>query len=219
MAPSPSDVSARLAAERALIPFLIYRDGEHVQHIVTLLADRRMSIGRGLENAIALRWNPQVSRVHAELEYLSGDWAIVDDGLSRNGTFVNGERVQGRRRLFHGDRILAGGTSIGYSAPADRGRTATLLVPDAAPPKLTDAQRRVLVALCRPFADNRAFAVPATNKDIAAELYLSVDAVKTHLRTVSDKLGIDGLAQNAKRAGLVARAFELGVITSHDLIR
>jgi pSer/pThr/pTyr-binding forkhead associated (FHA) protein len=37
-----------------------------------------------------------VSRLHAKLERIGGAWTIVDDGLSRNGTFVNGQRVIGR---------------------------------------------------------------------------------------------------------------------------
>lgn len=216
-APSPSDVAARLAAERARLPFLLYRDGDGAQQIVTLATASRASIGRGRSNTVPLSWNVQVSRLHAELEYIGDDWTITDDGLSRNGTFVNGERVQGRRRLGDGDCIVIGGTVIGFCWPHDRGRSRTQLVPDMQPPKLTDAQRRVLVALCRPFADNATFAVPATNRQIAEELFLSVDAVKTHLRTLSEKLAVSGLAQNAKRARLIERAFELGLVTSRDL--
>ena len=39
-----------------------------------------------------LTWDPDASRVHAELVRLADAWVVVDDGLSRNGTFVNGER-------------------------------------------------------------------------------------------------------------------------------
>jgi pSer/pThr/pTyr-binding forkhead associated (FHA) protein len=46
-----------------------------------------------------------------------GSWLIVDDGLSRNGTFVNGERVTGRRRLQDGDHIGAGTTPLIFSDP------------------------------------------------------------------------------------------------------
>ena len=35
----------------------------------------------------------------------------MDDGLSRNGTFVNGERLSGRRRLTDGDTLRFGGTT------------------------------------------------------------------------------------------------------------
>ena len=36
---------------------------------------------------------------------------------------------------------------------------------------VSPAQRRVLVALCRPFKEGAAFATPATNQQIAAELH------------------------------------------------
>ena len=54
---------------------------------------------------------------------------------------------------------------------------------------LSETQRRVLVALCRPFRDGSAFATPATNQEIAAEVFLGVDAVKTHLRALFAKFG------------------------------
>ncbi len=37
----------------------------------------------------------EVSRLHAELVALADGWAISDDGLSRNGTYVNAERLGG----------------------------------------------------------------------------------------------------------------------------
>ena len=54
---------------------------------------------------------------------------------------------------------------------------------------LSEAQRRVLVALCRPFKESSGYATPATNQQIAAELFLTVDAVKTHLRALFAKFG------------------------------
>ena len=217
VAPSPADVAARLAADRALLPYLIYRDGDGAQRILTLSPGRRITIGRGASNDIALEWIAHVSRLHAELEYVGEEWTVTDDGLSRNGTFLNGQRVTGRRRLGDGDRLTVGGTAIAFCSPPDRDRSRTMLVPGMEPPRLTDSQRRVLVALCRPFADHATFATPATNRQIADELFLSVDAVKTHLRTLAEKLEVVGLGQNAKRARLVERAFELGIVTSHDL--
>ena len=64
---------------------------------------------------------------------------------------------------------------------------------------LSEAQRRVLVALCRPFKDATGYVTPATNQQIADELFLSVDAVKTHLRALFAKFGIEDLPQNQKR--------------------
>ena len=75
----------------------------------------------------------------------------------------------------------------------------------------------MLVALCRPFKDDDGFAAPATNQQIAAELFLSVDAVKGHLRTLFAKFGVDELPQMQKRLRLAERAFQTGVVTEREL--
>ena len=82
---------------------------------------------------------------------------------------------------------------------------------------VSPAQKRVLVALCRPFKDGAAFATPSTNGDIADELHLSVDAVKTHLRALFEKFGVEDLPQNQKRVALVERALQSGLISERDL--
>ena len=55
--------------------------------------------------------------MHASLERLGDDWVLVDDGLSRNGSFVNGERMRGRRRLYDGDELRFGQTQVSFHAP------------------------------------------------------------------------------------------------------
>ena len=80
---------------------------------------------------------------------------------------------------------------------------------------LTETQRRLLVALCRPLQDS-AYATPATNREIAEEVHLSVDAVKAHLRVLFERLGIDDLPQNQKRARLAALALVNGLVRQHD---
>ena len=82
---------------------------------------------------------------------------------------------------------------------------------------VSPAQKRVLVALCRPFKDGSSFATPATNGQIAEELHLSVDAVKTHLRALFEKFGVEDLPQNQKRVALVERALQSGLVTERDL--
>jgi len=52
---------------------------------------------------------------------------------------------------------------------------------------------------------------PATNQQIADELFLSLDAVKTHLRMLFHKFGIEDLPQNQKRARLVEMALQFGL--------
>ena len=72
---------------------------------------------------------------------------------------------------------------------------------------ITPSQRRVLVALCRPLAGEPPHATPATNPQIAEELFLTVAAVKTHLRGLFHAFGIEDLAQQEKRQRLVALAW------------
>ena len=64
---------------------------------------------------------------------------------------------------------------------------------------ISAAQRRVLLALARPVLAEVSSRRPATNRHIAEELFLSIDAVKTHLRALTVKFGIADLPQNRKR--------------------
>ena len=81
---------------------------------------------------------------------------------------------------------------------------------------LTPAQRRVLVALCRPYRDG-GFATPASNPDIARELSVSVEAVKTTLKALFELFGIPDLPQNRKRASLAQQALQSGAVSRRDL--
>jgi hypothetical protein len=80
--------------------------------------------------------------------------------------------------------------------------------------RLTDTQLGILAALCRPIAAGNAYATPATNQEIADEVFLGVDAVKGHLRTLYRKFGIEDLPHNQKRARLVELAIEGGYVES-----
>ncbi len=70
--------------------------------------------------------------------------------------------------------------------------------------QLTQREREVVDALSRPLREEGRGARPASNRQIAAEVFLSLDAVKGHLRTIYAKLGLDTLRQNEKRAALAA---------------
>jgi hypothetical protein len=214
---SPRELKMLLEAERAGTPFVVYRGEDGEQVIVALQGGERLTIGRRGDNAVAIPWDEEVSRVHAQLEPLGHEWAVTDDGISRNGTFVNGERVTGRRRLRDGDRLCFGDTAMLYRAPGDGGSVPTAAARrGAAAQTLTEAQRRIVVALCRPLGES-AYATPATNKEIADEICLSVDAVKAHLRVLFGRFGLDDLPQNTKRARLAALVLVEGIVRKQDL--
>jgi pSer/pThr/pTyr-binding forkhead associated (FHA) protein len=216
---TPAELAERLAAERRGHPFLVYRDAEGAQRLLELDPEReRVTIGRRAEADVALAWDEEVSRLHAVLELVAGEWTVVDDGLSQNGTFVGPGRITGRRRLHDGDELRCGRTRLMFSNPR-RGRSRPTATSAELPAvaRISDAQRRVLVALCRPYASGEAFAIPATNQQIADELFLSVDAVKSHLRALFEKFAIGDVPQNRKRAQLVERALTTGIVTERDL--
>ncbi len=214
---SPADVRALLNAERAGKPVLVYRDASRQLRLFTLPGtDGVVTVGRLEEMDVTLPWDPRVSGLHAELHTLGSETAILDDGLSTNGTYLNGERVSGRRRLRDGDRVRVGRTVLAFRL-FRRSPTATVAATTPTSLALTASQRRVLVALCRPLLAETGSATPATNHQIADELHLSLAAVKRHLSVVFTKFEIGELGQNEKRAKLAELAMRLGVVSSRDV--
>lgn len=200
------------------MPFLLWRDGEGSQQLASLRELQRVTVGRSSSCDVTIAEDGEISRTHAELELLGEEWVAVDDGLSRNGTYVNGTRISGRKRLSDGDVLRVGRTVVEYRSPAEGSTVMTSPAPDLpSPQSLTETQRKILIALCRPYKAGREFAAPATNNEIAGEVFLSVDAVKTHLRTLFQRFEIADLPQNQKRARLVECAFQWGLISERDL--
>ena len=198
--------------------FLVVR-GDDGRQVLVELTGERLVVGRGEASDVALPWDEQVSRTHAVLEKVGDAWTVGDDGLSRNGTWVGGTRVTSRVRLEDGDVIAVGNTVLVFrAATAGRGSAPTKTAESAggAPDLLTPGQRRVLTALCRPFRDG-GIATPASNKEIADELSVSVEAVRTTMRALFSVFGIGELPQNQKRAALAQQALRSGAITRRDL--
>jgi pSer/pThr/pTyr-binding forkhead associated (FHA) protein len=208
----------RLEMARHDVPFLLYREGDDRQRIVLLDGRDRLTIGRQEASDIPLPWDSAVSRVHAALERVGDEWTLVDDGSSRNGSFLNGERVHGRRRLKDGDVLRVGVTMIAYVVPRERQlSSSTVAATSSDVPLFTPAQRRVLVALCRPLADDR-FGAPRSNQQIADELVLGVETVKSHMQALFEAFGIQGLPQNQKRAALARLAVQRGAVSEDELL-
>ncbi|MBS1879758.1 MAG: FHA domain-containing protein [Actinobacteria bacterium] len=216
---SAPELKAQIEAERGGRPFLVFRDGEGGQRIVAVEPGAgELWVGRGDSADVRLGWDGEVSALHAQIEVVRDECTLVDDGLSRNGSFVNEERVHGRRHLRDGDTMRFGQTAVVYRRPGEGVPESTVIAGEvSAAATVSPAQRRVLVALCRPYKDGADFATPATNGEIGAELHLSVDAVKTHLRALFEKLDVGALPQNQKRVALAERALQTGIVQRREL--
>ena len=212
---SATELQALIHAARRGVPFLFLRDDSGAQLMVTLDGER-LVLGRAPGSDLEIGWDPRVSGVHAHLERRGPRWTIEDDGLSRNGTFVNGERLRGQRILRDGDVIGVGDTVLGFRHPEPEPVLATVSVPTLSTPAVSDAQRRVLLALCRPLAGEGS-AAPATNEQIAEELVLSLSAVKGHLRVLFTRFGLEDAPQNQKRLLLAERALASGAVRTDEL--
>jgi pSer/pThr/pTyr-binding forkhead associated (FHA) protein len=215
---SAPELKAQIEAERAGRPFLVFRNGAGEQVILPIEANAELWVGRAGSADVRLEWDEEVSALHAQIEVVRDECTLLDDGLSRNGSFVNEERVHGRRHLRDGDSLRFGRTVLVYRRPGEDAPEATAIageVPAAA--TVSPAQRKVLHALCRPYKEGDSFATPATNQQIGEELHLSVDAVKTHMRALFEKLGVGDIPQNQKRVALVERALQSGIVNRREL--
>lgn len=67
-----------------------------------------VSVGRSPENTIAFPEDGLLSRRHLVFRPTADGWAVYDLD-SKNGTYVNGHRIEGERTLRAGDRVSAGG--------------------------------------------------------------------------------------------------------------
>jgi pSer/pThr/pTyr-binding forkhead associated (FHA) protein len=74
---------------------------------VLLPRDQELLVGRGPDCFISLD-DPNVSRIHFRI-IVVGDTVIIEDSGSKNGTHVNGERIESPHQLRDGDEIAVGG--------------------------------------------------------------------------------------------------------------
>jgi pSer/pThr/pTyr-binding forkhead associated (FHA) protein len=212
------ELEARLAAERLGVAFLVYRDGERRQRIFPLEPARRsVTIGRRDEADVSLPWDPECSRLHAELELRAGEWTISDDGLSQNGTWVNGLRLVGRRRLADGDSVRLGRTQLAFCHPRAIGIGPTLLPGElSATPRFSDQQQRILRALCRPLFGDAEGVTPASDEHIAGSTDIALETVTVELDHLTRALGLEHMPRPERRAELALLAMRSGLVEADD---
>ena len=209
-------------------PCVIYRDADG-QPVLHALRTSPVTIGRSSSADICLSWDARVSRMHARLELVGDDpatdWTVVDDGSSRNGSYVNGERIRGRAHLREGDGLSLGRTLLVFrvAAAADdaaphpvvqstQGGMTMFGLPSVTRASLSDSQYRVLLALAGPADDTGAPLQPATDEEIAGRLFLNIETVRAHLQLLFERFGVAELPPERRRTGLVERARAQGLL-------
>lgn len=99
-----------------LLGWLIVRRGDRRGRIFNLA--KQTTIGR--KGTTIVLNDPKVSRLHAKIGIVN-DQIMIVDVLSENGTFVNGERLQGERLLQENDEVRIGDTLMVLKVlPADK---------------------------------------------------------------------------------------------------
>ena len=152
---------------------------------------RKQIIGRAPECAIQI-FDERVSRHHAKI-WERGGVAFVRDLKSRNGTFVDGERVE-RCTLLSGKALRVADITFEVFASQTLARTAAVGRLNATTVRhviplgvintnfagLSDAQRQVLRLLVQ----------GASEKEAAAALNLSYHTVHAHVKQIYRELGV-----------------------------
>ena len=106
--------------------YLIIRQGSRWTDVFRLEPGKNLVIGRASSNEIPVP-DDRSSRRHAEI-FFDGGWRIRDLG-SRNGTFVDGERISGPKELSPGTTITVASCRMTFSHSLE----------DIAPPVDSDA--------------------------------------------------------------------------------
>src|SRR5215213_7086946 len=215
---SQEELEALLTAEKLGVPFLVYRDGDDKQRIFPLEpGTRSVTIGRRDEADISLPWDPECSRLHAELELRAGEWTVSDDGLSQNGTWVNELRLIGRRRLSDGDDVRVGRTHVIFASPAAMGIGPTLVPGElSATPRFSEQQQRILRGLCRPLMRDGEGLVPESDEEIGRSTGIPPETVTTELDHLTRALGLHELPRALRRRELALLALRSGLAADDD---
>ncbi len=212
---TPRELQSVIFAERELEPFIYFRDGEQALVLMPLSGSNEHTVGRHEGSDIPLSFDRTVSGAHAQILKVGGEWVVEDDGLSTNGTFVNGVRLRERKRLRDSDTVRFGETTLVFRLPGESSFASTGIPADTPQVDVTPAQLKVLLELCRP-AFEADGSQPASNQEIADTLFLGLETVKTHMRALYSAFLLDDVLPREKRSMLVTRAEQFGVVTAGD---
>ncbi len=148
--------------------FVYPKKGEFFQYT---LKDEKISLGRSGDNDIPIQ-DPFSSGHHA-LIYPKDSRYMVRDNNSKNGTFLNGKRIQRETELNKGDEILIGSTRIVF----DKELSTNVEMTDAGPSSANiNTIMHLKDALKKPDISTT---IRAASKD------LDIDRIKTEHRSFS----------------------------------
>jgi hypothetical protein len=201
-------------------PSLMYEDPVGCRRSFVLAGRGLVTLGRRPEADVCLPWDPGISRLHAELILRAGEWLIADDGLSQNGTLVNGMPLEGRRRLRDGDLITMGRTSLTFCMPAadaeDRADVTMSAPAMRSSLVYSDQQQRILRELCRPLWEDGEGVQPARDGEIATALELAEPVVVHELDAVAQSFDYADLALDERRLRTALTALRSGLVDNRD---
>ncbi len=81
------------------------------------LIDQSVTVGRNANNSIVLEFQG-ISRYHCQLQLESGSYILMDTG-SKNGTYLNNQKLSGPTKLNKGDIVKIGSIALKYLPPGD----------------------------------------------------------------------------------------------------
>lgn len=118
-----------------VVQSLLVKEPSGAERFVAL---NREPVTIGREPTCTIRLDsPYVSRQHARIEVDDSGLVLVDLG-SRNGSLLNGDRVEGSTRLTAGDVITIANTTIQCLAEAAMDGTTRTFIPSQLPPPPAD---------------------------------------------------------------------------------
>ena len=179
------------------------------------LGGERVTVGKSSTNLVSLDHDSTVSRVHAVLENLGFAWSIRDVG-SRNGTYLNGEKISAERVLRSGDELRVGKSRLVFweikeTEETTAGEATISVAPTQPAPRLTPRELEVLVVLCRPLVSDDPFPEAVSVRQMAQELFVTEAAIKQHLQNLYDKFAIP--PEGERRVRLANEAIRRGAVT------
>jgi len=179
------------------------------------LSGQRVTVGKASTNSVSLEHDSTVSRLHAVLENHGFAWSVRDVG-SRNGTYLNGEKISAERVLRSGDELRIGVSRLIFWEVKEGDETTSgdetiSAVPTQLPPPLTRRELEVLVVLCRPLVSDDPFPAPASVRQMAQQLFVTEAAIKQHLQNLYDKFAVP--TEGERRVRLANEAIRRGVVT------